>query len=356
MSDKKQNFQVLVVDDEKFVADTVGLMVSHAGYPYKVASSAQEALELLAKEDFALVITDIMMPEYDGLWLIEKALTFYPELAIVVLTGLASIDLAVKCLKNGAYDFLTKPVSYDVLEVTIEKVLEKRKLKLSLKHYQYHLEEMVKERTAQLEKAHEEIKSLQLELIYRLVLAAEYKDRTTANHLKRISHYSAIIAQNFGLSTQEVEEIFYAAPMHDVGKIGIPDKLLLKPEKLTPEEQEIMKQHTIIGARILGGSDYSLLQKAERIALTHHEKYDGTGYPQGLKGEEIPIEGRIVAIADVFDALTFPRPYKPAYRWEKAFDIIYKERGKHFDPKLIDVFLDAKEEISAIYQKYHDEE
>jgi len=356
MSNEHQKPQVLVVDDEKLVADTVGLMVSNAGYPCKVAGSAKEALEFLAKEEFALMITDIMMPEYDGLWLIERALSLYPELAIVVLTGLASIDLAVSCLKSGAYDFLTKPISYNVLEVTIEKVLEKRRLKLSLKYYQHHLEEMVRERTAQLERAHREIKSLQLELIYRLVLAAEYKDKTTANHLQRIAHYSAIIARNIGLGAQDVEDIFYAAPMHDVGKIGIPDKILLKPGELTPEEQEIMKQHTIIGARILAGSGYRLLQKAEKIALTHHEKYDGTGYPQGLKEKEIPIEGRIVAIADVFDALTFPRPYKLAYKWEEALDIIYKERGTHFDPQLIDVFLAAKNEIFAIYQKYHEKE
>jgi putative two-component system response regulator len=191
-----------------------------------------------------------------------------------------------------------------------------------------------------------------LDTVQRLSYAAEYKDEDTGTHIKRMSNYAAAIARKMGLPDKTVEIILYASPMHDIGKIGIPDRVLLKPAKLDPEEWEIMKTHTTIGASILHGSDAEFIKLAEVIALTHHEKWDGTGYPKGLKGHEIPMAGHITAIADVFDALVSKRPYKEAFPVEKAFQIIKDSRGTHFKPELVDVFFSVQQEILDIKEHY----
>lgn len=198
----------------------------------------------------------------------------------------------------------------------------------------------------------EELKKAYLDTIFRLAIAAEYRDDDTAEHLHRMSNYSAILVKNYACEDRFVENVLYASPMHDVGKLGIPDAILRKPGKLTPEEFELMKSHTLIGAKILANSEAEVLQLAETVALTHHEKYDGSGYPRGLKGEEIPLVGRIVAIADVFDALTSKRCYKPAFPVEEALNIIEEGKGKHFDPKLVDIFFDSMDEVLEVRRKY----
>ncbi len=202
----------------------------------------------------------------------------------------------------------------------------------------------------------QEIKTAYLDTIYRLSIAAEYKDTDTGFHVKRMSHYSAIIAEELGFSEDEVENILYASPMHDIGKIGVPDRILQKPGKLTPEEFEEMKKHTLIGAEILSHSDSDILQLSEKIALSHHEKYDGSGYPYGVSGESIPMEARIVAVADVFDALTSKRCYKPAFSVEKAVSIIQESSGSHFDPKVVEAFLKGLPKILTVKNKYSDQE
>lgn len=207
------------------------------------------------------------------------------------------------------------------------------------------------------EKLSEAVKKLQgasQETIYRLVLAAEYKDEDTSSHIQRMSHYSALVARALGLSEREVQEILHASPMHDVGKIGIPDWILLKPGKLDPGEWEIMKTHTTIGAGILEDSESEIIKAAEVIALSHHEKWDGSGYPFGLRENDIPLSGRIASIADVFDALTSKRPYKEAYPEERAFAIILKESGRHFDPEVVEAFFSVREEILSIKKKFKD--
>lgn len=202
--------------------------------------------------------------------------------------------------------------------------------------------------------SHNSLKQAYLEAIHRLALASEYRDEDTAMHLKRMSSYSAIIAKGMGLSDKEVDLILYASPMHDVGKIGIPDNILFKVDKLTPEESEIIRTHCSIGARILVGSESEVIQMAEQIAISHHEKWDGTGYPYGLKGEYIPLVSRITALADVFDALTTKRPYKPAFSNDRAYSIIKEEKGKHFDPEVVAVFFQSLDEIVAIYKKFQE--
>jgi len=200
----------------------------------------------------------------------------------------------------------------------------------------------------ELKTARKELQEAYLDTIYRLVLAAEYKDEDTGDHIIRMSQYCALIAEKLGLSLDEVHKILYAAPMHDVGKIGIPDNILMKPGKLTEEEFAIVKTHTIIGAKILENSKSEILSAAEEIAISHHEKWDGTGYPQGLSGTNIPLAGRIASLADVFDALCCKRPYKDPFPIEVVLDIMKKERGKQFDPDILDVFLEHIDEILKI--------
>jgi putative two-component system response regulator len=207
----------------------------------------------------------------------------------------------------------------------------------------------------QLQIAYNEIKDLSLEIIYRLAKAAEFKDEYTGFHIQRIGFYSTKIAEHLGLSKEQVELIKYSSPLHDIGKLRIPDHILLKPGPLTKDEWEIMKTHTIMGAKILEGSKIKYLKAAEKIALLHHEKWDGTGYPYGLKGKKIPLFARIVSIADVFDALTSDRPYRKAFSVEGAFEIIKNESGKHFDPELVEIFLKIKDEIIEIRTLFKDE-
>lgn len=202
----------------------------------------------------------------------------------------------------------------------------------------------------------EELKSAHYDTIVRLSAAAEYRDKDTANHIKRVSHYSRLIAVKLNLPKKEVELIFWAAPMHDIGKLGIPDAILLKPGKLDPEERKIMEQHSVIGAKILEGSEADIIVKSKVIALTHHEKYDGTGYPQKLKGKDIPLEGRIVAIADVYDALSSKRPYKEPFPEEKVIAIMTEGHGSHFDPELLDLFLTNIDEVRQMKENYPDTE
>lgn len=201
----------------------------------------------------------------------------------------------------------------------------------------------------------EKIKAASLETIYRLSMASEYKDVDTGTHIKRMSRYSAAVARRMGLDEETIETILYAAPMHDLGKIGIPDRILLKPGMLDPAEWEMMKQHSVIGAKILKGSDAEFIRLAEIIAQSHHEKWDGSGYPDGLKGIEIPIAGRITAIADVFDALTSKRPYKEALSVETSLAIIREGRGRHFDPDVVDAFFAILDEILTIKKEYDDD-
>jgi len=251
---------------------------------------------------------------------------------------------------------LTKPVETTELIARVKSLLKVKAYNDHLRNYQRELEAEVANRTEQLKRALETIKVSSLDTIYRLSRAAEYKDKYTGAHLQRMSHYSAAVARKMGLNEEEVEAILYAAPMHDVGKIGIPDNILLKPGKLDPEDEwEIMKQHAMIGTGILEGPGAGFIKLAGVIASTHHEKWDGSGYPKGLRGAKIPLAGRITAIADVFDALISKRPYKEPFPVETSFHIIKQSKGSHFDPNVVEAFFSVKDEIFSIKEKYQDE-
>ncbi|MFN4197342.1 MAG: HD-GYP domain-containing protein, partial [Caldimicrobium sp.] len=273
------------------------------------------------------------------------------------------LETRIRGLAAGADDFLNKPYTVPELQARIRSLSKVKLYHDFLKNYQKQLEEEVQKKTAELiqsnrklELALQEIKELSLETIYRLAKAAEYRDEYTGNHIQRMAQYAVTIGSYLGLSNEALEVLRYAAPLHDIGKLGIPDTILLKPGSLSPKEWNIMKNHTLIGANILKGSKNKYLKAAEKIALYHHEHWDGTGYPFGLKGTKIPLFARLVSLADVFDALTTNRPYRKALPLEEAFSVIKNGQGSHFDPELVDIFFKIKDEILAIKDRFKDEE
>lgn len=350
--------KILVVDDENRNLRLMEAMLVPLGYEVILAGNGEEAIEKAQLSSPDLILLDIMMPGLDGFEVTRRLRSNEGTkiIPIVIVTSLGEVEDRVKALEVGADDFLSKPVDKTELKARVQSLLKVKAYNDHMRDYQKELEAEVAKRTEQLRRAFDKIKVASLDTIYRLTRAAEYKDEDTGAHIQRMSNYSATVARKFGLNEKSVESILYAAPMHDVGKIGIPDHILLKPGKLDPDEWEIMKQHTIMGEGILKGPDGGFIKLGETIALTHHEKWDGTGYPKGLKGKKIPQVGRITAIADVFDALTSKRPYKEPFSIEKSFTIIKEGRGTHFDPDVVDAFFALEDEILSIKGKYKDEE
>lgn len=315
--------RILIVDDEPANLKVMREVLD-GQYRLSFAKSGEAALALIAKEAPKLILLDIMMPNMSGLEVCQR-LKSAPETAhipIIFVTALGDESDEFKGFELGAVDYITKPISPAIVRARV-------KTHLSLVQA-------------------EQLKQAHIDLVHRLGRAAEYKDTDTGEHILRMSKYSKILALAYGMSEGNAELLKQAAPMHDVGKIGIPDAILLKPGKLTHDEFEQMKQHAEIGAKILEHSPSPLLQLAYILAIEHHEKFDGSGYPYGLKGENISIEGRIVAIADVFDALTSKRPYKTAWSIDDAFAFIKEQAGKHFDPHLAELFLANQEKIIAV--------
>ena len=354
MEEKKK---ILVIDDEERNLRLMEAMLIPLGYEVSLARDGEAALGMVKNISPDLILLDIMMPKMDG-FEVARRLKSDDEtkiIPIVMVTALQEVEDRVKALETGADDFLSKPVDKTELRARVASLLKVKAYNDHMRNYQKELEAEVAKRTQELRETFEKIKAASLETIYRLTRAAEYKDEDTGAHILRMSNYSAIVARTMGLTEETVEIILYAAPMHDIGKIGIPDRILLKPAKLDPDEWVLMKQHTIMGGKILEGSDAGFIRLGEIVALTHHEKWDGTGYPKGLKGKEIPLVGRIVAIADVFDALTSKRPYKEPFSLEKSYGIIKEGRGTHFDPDVVDAFFASEGELLAIKEKFKDE-
>lgn len=297
-----------------------------------------------------LVILDYMMPVMDGLEFIRcfRGIPGYQEIPLVMITADTEGDVRQRALEHGAHDFLTKPVDKAELTARVRNLL-------ALRFSQVQLANRAQWLTREVKKATAEIVTREKEVIFRLSRAAEYRDPETGAHLLRMSHYTRLIAGNLGLPEKEQDLLLEAAPMHDIGKVGTPDHILLKPGKLTAEELEIMRQHAVIGYEILRDSVSPLLREAAMLAWTHHEKFDGSGYPRGLKGQEIPLHGRIVAVADVFDALTSSRPYKTAWALESAVSFMQTERGAHFDPECVDALLQDWPAVLAIRERYQDD-
>jgi len=327
MLNSKKN--VLIIDDEPINLKVLNNILKDI-YKLTFAKSGPEALRLIEKEKPDLILLDVMMPEMTGYEVCEhlKQDPLYKSIPIIFVTALNDAVDEAKGLNIGAVDYISKPVTPAVVKARV-------KTHLSLVDVG-------------------ELKRTRLQVIQRLGRAAEYKDNETGMHVMRMSHYSKVISLAYGHSEKDADALFHAAPMHDIGKIGIPDSIMLKPGKLTDAEFAEMKKHPEIGAEILGESDSDLIELAKIVSMTHHEKWDGTGYPKQLKGEEIPIEGRIVALADVFDALTSVRPYKGAWPVEQAIDFIISQKNKHFDPQLVDLFVQQLDNIIEIKNHWKD--
>lgn len=321
---------ILVVDDEPTNLRVLNQVLAKQ-YRLIFAKNGQEALSLAEKNIPDLILLDVMMPQMTGYQVCEtlKADNSLKHIPVIFVTALDDQDDEAKGLNLGAVDYIAKPISAAVVRARV-------KTHLSLVQA-------------------DELRRTRLQIIQRLGRAAEYKDNETGMHVMRMSHYSRIIAKGYGFSEIEAENLFNAAPMHDIGKIGIPDSIMLKPGKLTKEEFAVMQQHPEIGAEILGESDSDLIELAKVVSLTHHEKWDGSGYPRGLKGQNIPIEGRIVALADVFDALTSVRPYKDAWPLDKTLAFIDEQTGKHFDPEVVTVFNSKLDELLVVKERWKDE-
>jgi len=340
--------RLLTIDDDERLRRSIRVYFEDSGMTVFEAADGRTGLTLFAEKRPDIVLVDLTMPGMHGLDVIKELAGMSPETPAIVVSGTADLSDAVEAVHRGVWDFVTKPiVSMMSLEHTVRQCLDRARLKKENELYRLHLEQLVARRT-------EEVRRTRLQIIQRLGRAAEYRDNETGMHVIRISHVSRLLALRAGLSDARAETLMNASPMHDVGKIGIPDQILLKPGKLLDDEWEIMMTHAQIGADIIGDDPSEIMHLAALIALNHHEKWDGSGYPNGLRGENIPIEARIVAIADVFDALTSRRPYKEAWPEERALDHIREGAGAHFDPQLVPLFMEIVPEIRAIRHRYHD--
>ncbi|MGH2757853.1 MAG: HD domain-containing phosphohydrolase [Actinomycetota bacterium] len=346
---------ILLVDDDASMLRTVGRLLQRNGYVCETANSAEEAREYLSKATFSLVLSDMNMPGRSGLELLEEVVAGASDTAILMVTGVDDRRLAERALTVGAYGYIIKPFEPNELLIGVSNALRRRSLEIENRRHRDKLESMVQERTShlwsalgELEQAKEGIRQSHTKTIEKLAIAAEFRDLETADHIRRMSHYCELLALKCGYDIQKSSLIRTAAIMHDVGKMGIPDGILMKPGKLEPNEYEVMKGHPEIGFQILRDNSSELLELAATIALTHHERIDGRGYPHGIGGTEIPVEGRIAAIADVFDALTSNRIYRPAFHLGEAMELMSEGRGSHFDAELLDVFMDSIDEVLAI--------
>jgi len=345
---------VVIVDDLPSNLLYFNDALSGFGYMTITSENGKQGLEKINTLLPDLILTDVNMPEMDGYELC-KAVKENPateDIPIILVTAQDDRESLVRGLSIGADDFLIKPVNLSELRARVRNLLLVKDYRDHMKRYTSELETQVSLRTEELNRAFEQLKKVNLQLkestldtIQRLSRAAEYRDTDTGAHIWRMSHFAQAIAREIGLPSTLVDNILYASPMHDVGKIGTPDHILLKPGKLSPEEQSFMEGHTLIGEQILGGSTHPLLTMASEIAGNHHEKWDGSGYPRCISGEAIPLPARISAVADVFDALTTRRVYKDAWPADEAFNYIKKQSGSHFDPACADAFFQIREEI-----------
>jgi len=340
--------RIIAVDDEPANLKLLQKLLSTQGYENVVlVQDPREAVKVYEQTRTDLILLDLNMPHIDGFGVMEQLKALNDPLLppILVLTAQSGREFVIKALSSGARDYVTKPFERMELLMRVRNLLDVHLAHRMVMDQKTLLEAMVESRT-------EELNRTRLQVVQRLGRAAEYRDNETGLHTIRMSKYSAHLARSLGWSEASADLLLQASPLHDLGKIGIPDNILLKPGKLDEQEWEIMKTHVTIGARILGDGDTELMQMAAEIALAHHEKWDGTGYPGGLAGSNIPIAARIVALADVFDALTTERPYKKAWPVDQAVGFIQEQAGKHFDPVVVEHFIRELPALLAIRNKY----
>jgi putative two-component system response regulator len=341
--------RILVIEDDPREMKLLVRLLDQASYRCSAAADAREARRLVAGERFDLVLADVDLPGESGLHVVQHVLAEYPSTAAVMVTGRDDPAAANTAIEIGTYGYIIKPFTANEVLIGVKNALSRRKLEIENNAQRETLEQIVHARTAALERSAERLKLSREETVRRLSRAVEYRDEETGGHTERMSAYSAMLAGKLGV---DVESIRIASPMHDVGKVAIPDHILLSRNALTPDERREMERHTVIGHQILSGSGSALLELGAAIALTHHEKWDGSGYPRQLVGNAIPLEGQVAAVADVFDALTSDRPYRQAFDIEQAVETLRAERGGHFDPRLVDLFLENVAELAELRERY----
>jgi putative two-component system response regulator len=345
--------RILVVDDEDPIRISLTRLLSGKGYHCEAAPSAAEARRLLASSKYELMLCDVLMPGENGFSLLSHVRSTYPDVAVIMVTAVDSPTAAAPAAQYGAYGYIIKPFDTSTILINVVGALRRRADSLSLSARQAELENESTRRGAELADAlanldleGKALSDSQRETVLRLALAAEWRDPVTGDHLSRMSEYSGRLATLAGMAADRIEDFCLASQMHDIGKIGLPDEILLKKGAYTSEDRLVMQRHPDIGFTLLSGSDSPLLKLGAIVALTHHERFDGSGYPKGLVGKDIPLEGRIVALADVYDALRSERPYKPKFTKEASLEIVKDGRGSHFDPELTDLFIHFLEETA----------
>jgi putative two-component system response regulator len=353
-------YRILVADDDEMIRTLHAEFVRGFGYEVEIAADGIEAIAKIGL-GVDLVLTDAHMPNMDGFEVARRIREnrTSDELPIVMVTSLEAREDRLRAYEAGINDFINKPVDHTELKLRLRWLLELKSAQDQLRKSKETLQSTVELRTRELRQALEEVTRAQrevqaghLDTIRRLTLAAEYKDHDTAGHIERIGRYSQVVGMAMHLQPGKVDLLLHAAPMHDVGKLGIPDSILLKPGPFDADEREIMNTHTTIGAQILSGSTSPVIQMGERVALTHHEKWNGTGYPNGLSGEDIPIEARICSVVDFFDALTMDRPYRKAVPNDEVVEMILSENGTSFDPSVVEVFVKVRGDLESIQEEY----
>lgn len=344
MKDETLDSKILIVDDDVSQTKYLAFVLEIAGYKHvRCINDSRRVLAACIEFQPDLVLLDLVMPYHDGfhlLNLIQRHVSGKTYLPIFVVTAESTLESRKRALSNGAADFILKPYLPEEICLRVRNMLRVRRLQCALEEQNQFLETEVRVRTRELEDYQLDLKEAQIEITLRLAKAGEHHDEDTGQHTQRVGITCSLLGQTIGLPEEQVTLIRRASPLHDVGKIGVPDTILLKTGKLTPDEREIMKKHCAIGADLLSGGSSELVKMAERIALTHHERWDGLGYPHSLRGDDIPVESRILAVADVFDALVHDRPYKKAWSLDETIAEIRQNRGLHFDPRVVDAFLE----------------
>lgn len=334
--------RILVVDDEPAACKLLCLMLAEPGYCCVTSDSGEHALVALQREHFDAVISDLHMPGISGMELLSEVRRCYPHLVFLVTTGVDDLDMGVRAMRDGADDYLVKPLRDTAVLASLENALHKRELERQVENYRQHLEEMVAERTEQLQTALEQLERSYEETLQALGAAIDLRDDETEGHSMRVCRYSLEIARAMGWPEKQLENLARGAYLHDIGKLGIPDGILLKPGPLTHDERKLMQKHAQIGFDVV--KHIPFLADAAEIILMHHERYDGAGYPRGLKGSEILLGARIFSVADTLDAVTSDRPYRRASSFESAREIIRRQSGKQFDPQVVKAFLEIPED------------
>jgi putative two-component system response regulator len=353
--------RILIVDDEAQVRKLLKRVLEGDGHLTSSAADVVSALAHLREDRFELVLCDVNMPGESGLDFVGQASAIDSDVATVMVSAADDPALAERALDLGAYGYVVKPFRTSELSIAVANALRRRRLEIENRSHRERLEQSVLERTAALRQAvttlegkEQELRRSHEETIHRLARAAEFRDQETGQHVERVSQYCSLLAERLNLDDERSELLRLASPLHDIGKIAIPDRILLKPAQLTADERRLMETHAEIGHRMLAGSGQELLELAAVIAWTHHEHYDGRGYPHGVSGDEIPLVGRIVAVADVFDALSSNRVYRPALPTDETVRVMREGRGTHFDPAVLDALLDSLPAALAIRDEWPD--